>query len=112
MTDQQEWTPLEESVPAEVLKAEVDAWAKRIGVEYGTVTVRRMTRKWGSCTSRGNLTFSTDLLSQPSATRARVIVHELLHFKLPHHGKLFRALMRSYLAEREEGEPVRDDREG
>jgi hypothetical protein len=27
------WTPLEEAVPAEVLKAEVQTWARRIGVE-------------------------------------------------------------------------------
>lgn len=51
--------------------------------------------------ARGNLTFSTDLLHQPAAFRAQVIVHELLHLKLPNHGKLFTALMKSYLAERE-----------
>jgi hypothetical protein len=27
-----------------------------------------------------------------------VIVHELLHLKVPNHGKLFRALMKAYLA--------------
>jgi len=29
-----------------------------------------------------------------------VIVHELLHLKVPNHGKVFRALLKAYLAER------------
>ena len=29
--------------------------------------------------------------------RSKVIVHELLHIKVPNHGKLFRTLLRAYL---------------
>jgi hypothetical protein len=36
-------------------------------------------------------------LSTPAAFRREVIVHELLHLKLPNHGKLSRALLRAYL---------------
>jgi len=93
------WAPLEEVIPAEVLKAEVRAWAKRIGVEPNTITIRPMKRKWGSCSTKGNLTLNSDLLTQPADFRARVIVEELLHLKVPNHGKLFKALLRSYLAE-------------
>ena len=92
-----DWHPLEETVPLEVFKAEVRAWAQRIGVEYGTLTVRPMKHKWASCSSKGNLTFSTDLLSQPADFRAKTVVHELVHLKVPNHGKLFNALVRSYL---------------
>ncbi len=56
-----------------------------------------MTHKWDSCSSAGNLTFAVDLLSQPAEVRARVIVEELLHLKIPNHGALFKALLRSYL---------------
>jgi len=92
--------PLEESVPVGVFKGEVTTWAKRIGVKPTLVTVRPMSRKWGSCSSAGRLTFDRDLLHQPAAFRAQVIVHELLHIKYPypHHGKTFRSLVRSYLA--------------
>lgn len=93
------WAPLEQVIPAEVLKAEVRTWAKRIGVEPGTITVRPMKRKWGSCTTKGTLTFNSELLGRPAEFRARVIVEELLHLKVPNHGKLFKALLRSYLAE-------------
>ncbi len=88
---------LAESVPKEVFKAEVRAWAERIGVQPRQITIRPMKRKWASCSNKGNLTFDTDLLYQPAEFRRQVIVHELLHLKIPHHGKLFRALERSYL---------------
>jgi predicted metal-dependent hydrolase len=42
-----------------------------------------------------------------------VIVHELLHLRVPNHGKLWKSLMRGYLGEWEEvkGELVSPDRE-
>jgi hypothetical protein len=86
-------------VPKEVFKAEVRAWAQRLGVEPRQITLRSMKRKWASCSNNGNLTFDTDLLYQPAEFRRQVIVHELLHLKIPHHGKLFRTLLRAYLAE-------------
>ncbi len=90
--------PLEEVVPAEVFKAEVRSWAQRIGVEPEEIHIRPMKRKWASCSSNGRLTFSADLLRQPAAFRAEVCVHELLHLKVPNHGRLFRALLRAYLS--------------
>jgi hypothetical protein len=93
-----DWVPLEEIVPAEVFKAEVRAWARRIGVDPREVHVRPMTRKWASCSTNGRLTFDAGLLRQSARTRAEVIVHELLHLKVPNHGKLFRSLLRAHLA--------------
>jgi predicted metal-dependent hydrolase len=93
--------PLEETIPADLFKAEVRAWARRIGVEPKEVHLRPLTRKWASCSSRGRLTFDEGLLRQPAAFRREVIVHELLHLKVPNHGSLFRSLLRAYLAEYE-----------
>ena len=58
-----------------------------------------MSRKWASCSSRGRLTFDTGLLHQPAKFRNEAIVHELLHLKVPNHGRLFSALMKAYLAD-------------
>ena len=88
---------LEESIPLEVFKAEVHAWAGRIGVTPQAVVMRPMKRKWASCSSKGNLSFDIDLLRQPAEFRRKVIVHELLHLKVPNHGKLFKELERAYL---------------
>lgn len=89
---------LEESVPADLFKAEVQAWAEQIGVEPKEIHIRPMKRKWASCSSKGRLTFDDDLLRQPAAFRREVIVHELLHLRIPNHGPVFRSLLRSYLA--------------
>ncbi len=63
-------------------KKEVRRWAEKIGVSPKEIHVRRMRRKWASCSSKGRITF--------------VIVHELLHLRYPNHGKMFRALMKVY----------------
>lgn len=90
---------LEESVPKEIFKGEVRFWAERIGVEPNSIKLRQMSHKWSSCTSKGNLTFDTELLHQPAALRKKAIVHELLHLKYPNHGKLFKAMEKAYLEE-------------
>jgi len=90
-------TPLEEVIPKAILRAEIATWAKRMGVAPKEVQLRPMKRKWASCSRKGRLTFDTALLSQPAAFRTEVIVHELLHLKVPNHGRLFQALLRAYL---------------
>lgn len=91
---------LEGSIPREIFKAEVSSWAKKIGVEYKEIHIRQMKHKWASCSSRGRLTFDTELLLEPADFRAEVIVHELIHLKVPNHGKMFRSLVKAHLAKR------------
>jgi predicted metal-dependent hydrolase len=90
---------LEEAIPSDLLRGEVWAWARKIGVEPKEIHLRRMRHKWASCSSNGRLTFNTDLLREPADFRVEVIVHELLHLRLPNHGRLFRALLKAYLAD-------------
>jgi predicted metal-dependent hydrolase len=47
----------------------------------------------------GRLTFNTDLLGEPAPFRREVIVHELLHLKVPNHGRVFKALLKAHLVE-------------
>lgn len=91
------WTPLEEAVAKDILKAEVLAWCQRIGVELKELHIRPMVRKWGSCSTTGRMTLNSELLKQPAEFRREVIVHELLHLKMQNHGKVFRALLRAFL---------------
>lgn len=84
-------------VSPEEFKKEVLAWASRIGVQVREIHIRPMKRKWASCSRQGRLTFSKDLLEQPAAFRNRAIVHELVHLKVPNHGRLFRILVEGFL---------------
>lgn len=81
----------------DVFKGEVRAWAQRVGVQPKEIHLRLMTKKWGSCSTNGRLTFNSRLLTQPAALRREVILHEVLHLKVPNEGKLFKTLLRSYL---------------
>lgn len=79
------------------LKEEVAKWSQRIGVNPVEVHIRQMNRKWASCSSRGRITFNASILKKTKRFLDEVIVHELLHLKYPNHGKMFKALMRTYL---------------
>jgi hypothetical protein len=92
--------PLEDAVPPQVFKSEVMVWAKRIGVEPKEIRLRQLKNKWASCSSNGCLTFNSEILSQPARFRAEAIVHELLHLKVPNHGKLFKELMKVYTSKK------------
>ena len=76
-----------------VIRDRVDDWAQRLGVFPRVVRVRRMTRKWGSCSTSGIVTLAVDLADQEPGFLDFVIAHELLHLRVPNHGKLFKALM-------------------
>jgi hypothetical protein len=81
-------------------KKEVFGWAEEMKLEPNEIHVRGMTRKWASCSSRGRLTFSFELLNKSENFRAKVIVHELLHLKYPNHSKMFTSLLTAYLSRR------------
>ena len=93
-----DWPRHKRVIDRDQFKCEVHAWARRIGVEVNELHIRSMKRKWGSCSTTGRVTFDAELLAAPAAFRREVIVHELLHFRVPNHGKVFRALLKAYLA--------------
>ena len=84
-------------ISRDAFKANVLVWAEKIGVRLKQVHVRPMKRKWASCSTTGRVSFANDLLVQQSKFRDEVIVHELLHMKVPNHGKLFKALLKAHL---------------
>lgn len=81
----------------EGLKATVGRWATKIGVQPRRVQVQRMTRKWASCSTAGRICLSEDLCDEEPAFQEIVIVHELLHLRIPNHGRLFKSLMAAYV---------------
>ena len=88
--------------PKEAFKVRVRDWSQKLDVEVVWLGIRPMRRKWASCSSKGHVNFSTELLTQPAKVQDYVIVHELLHLRVPNHGKLWKSLMRGYLGEWEE----------
>ncbi len=84
-------------ITREELIHEVQGWAKEIGVHPKEIHLRKMKRKWASCSSKGRLTFALDILQQSKTTRKEIILHELLHLKYPNHGRMFRVMLKHFL---------------
>ena len=86
----------------EEFKTRIREWAAKLDVKASAIYVRPMRRKWASCSTAGTLSFNEELLTLDQEIGDYVSVHELLHFSVPNHGKLWRSLMRAHLGDYEE----------
>ena len=82
-------------------KARVREFAGKMDIEVKALAIRPMKNKWASCSTDGNLNFNKELLDMDKEIGDYVIVHELLHFNVPNHGKLWKSLMTAYLGDYE-----------
>ncbi len=83
----------------EEFKARVLEWAEKLDVRTRSLTVRPMKNKWASCSTAGNLNFNAELLELDREMGDYIIVHELLHFSVPNHGRLWKSLMTTHLGD-------------
>src|SRR5260370_19816785 len=77
----------------EHLRQRTTRWAATLKVNPRCVRVQKMSRKWGSCSTAGTITLASDLVDENDSFQDFVIAHELLHLRVPNHGRLFKALM-------------------
>lgn len=77
-------------------KSNVLNWANKLGVErkIKRIQLRKMKRKYASCSSKGNLTFNKEILELKKEQINHIIIHELLHFRYPNHGKMFKLTLK------------------
>lgn len=73
----------------QVIPARVAYFAPRVGVTYGSITIRSQRTRWGSCSSKGNLNFNCLLMLVPPQVLDYVVVHELCHRKQMNHSARF-----------------------
>jgi len=72
-----------------VIVARVAELAERHRFRYGRIFVRAQRTRWGSCSSRGNLSFNFRLILVPPEILDYVILHELAHLRVPNHSARF-----------------------
>lgn len=63
--------------------------AARIGKQVLRINVRDTRTRWGSCSGRGNLSFSWRLIFAPEAVVDYVVAHEVAHLVEMNHGPRF-----------------------
>ena len=85
-------------------KERVRYWAGWLEAKVTSISIRAMKTKWASYSTTGRLTFDKSLLKMNKELQDYVIVHELLHSRIPNHGKLWKSLMRAHLGDYEKME--------
>jgi predicted metal-dependent hydrolase len=63
--------------------------AEKFGFNFKTVKIRGQKTRWGSCSSKGNLSFNYKLLQFRKEVIDYVIIHELCHTKELNHSPKF-----------------------
>jgi len=79
----------------ELVRMIADEEAPVLGVEYARIQVRDQRTRWGSCSTRGTLSFNWRLVLAPFAVLDYVVVHELCHLREPNHSRRFWSLVES-----------------
>ena len=77
----------------QVIPPKAAAYARRIGVSPGRITIRNQRTRWGSCSAKGNLNFNCLLMLCPDEVIDSVVVHELAHLTEMNHSPRFYAIV-------------------
>jgi len=72
-----------------VFNARVAYFHPLTGGNYTSITVRDQKSRWGSCSSRGTLSFNYRLIFAPPKVLDYVVIHELCHLTHMNHSKDF-----------------------
>lgn len=97
----------------------IDKWETRLKVRVSAYYLQRMRTKWGSCNVHSrNIRINTELVKKPRDLLEYVVVHEMVHLRVPTHSEQFAELMsQHYPGWREAREelnalPIADERWG
>jgi predicted metal-dependent hydrolase len=63
--------------------------ARHLGVAYSRIRIGGQGTLWGSCSSRGTLSFNWRLALAPADVLDYVVVHEVCHLRVPDHSRRF-----------------------
>jgi predicted metal-dependent hydrolase len=67
----------------------VEEEAPALGVTPARIQIRDQRSRWGSCSTRGTLSFNWRLVLAPFEVLDYVVVHELCHLREPNHSRRF-----------------------
>ncbi len=81
------------------LAQRADAYAARLEVERGPITVRDTRSRWGSCASDGSLSFSWRLILAPPWVLDYVVAHECAHLVHLNHSEAYWRVLNSVNAD-------------
>lgn len=66
-------------------------------IEPPALVVKRMSKRWGSCTPQGKIILNPEIIKAPARCIEYVVLHELCHLVHPNHSKEFFELQSSMM---------------
>ncbi|PID61392.1 MAG: hypothetical protein CR986_02850 [Ignavibacteriae bacterium] len=73
----------------EYIPNRVNLFAKKYSFNYNNIKIKNLMSRWGSCSSKRNLSFNQKLMCFNTNVIDYVIVHELCHLKQMNHSQKF-----------------------
>jgi hypothetical protein len=70
---------------------------ERMGFDKPHITIRKMSKRWGSLSTKGFIILNRELIKAPQECIDYVVIHELCHLKFPEHSKAFYKLLEQTL---------------
>ena len=80
-------------IAKEYLSKKTEYYANIMGLKYGRITITGAKTRFGSCSSKGNISYSFRLMLYPEPARDYVVVHELSHIVEMNHSKRFYSII-------------------
>ena len=77
----------------------VSRYACNTGLSYKKIRITGAQKRWGSCSSTGNLNFSYRIVMAPEDVISYVVVHELAHLCEQNHSRRFWELVEKIMPE-------------
>ncbi len=85
----QQWYRQRASIIFEEMLEDVLPKFRKYKIQNPTLVIRKMSKRWGSCTPGGKIILNTELIKAPKGSIEYVIVHELCHLVHRNHTKSF-----------------------
>ncbi|MDD2950037.1 MAG: SprT family zinc-dependent metalloprotease [Sulfuricurvum sp.] len=79
------------------LPSRVAHYARKMNLHPNEIRFKRLRSRWGSCDSKGIVTFNTRMMQLTYEHIDYIIVHELAHLRHMNHSKEFHTLVREHL---------------
>jgi len=83
-----------------ILVKRIDELAKTHGFKYNRIFIRNQKTRWGSCSSKNNISLNIKLVRLPERLTDYVIIHELVHTRIKSHNKKYYAALEQIVNER------------
>jgi Predicted metal-dependent hydrolase len=85
------------SLAKEYLTKKTFHYSEKVQVTFETVKITNPSKRWGSCTSKGNINYNWRIIMAPEEMIDYLVVHELAHRKEMNHSKRFYEILKSIM---------------